>query len=320
MKKFKQLFEASAAPAQDYKQKKDDDAEVKDIKPRSKGEEDFVAQHKTEKKNHPVAPDEVHSGDRPKGKKGKTGEDHEGTEEKGEPILKTYTQFAKMGGFGGDSYKGVGKSAGEKAAVMQGSSKVSEEVDLDEGQKPYVSSDRDGKHVMNASGKIVKTFKDMDSANAYLHKHYNKLMKEDVDLDEGFIPLSRVKKYEAAGKKIYYHVLHNGKDAAGKFDNYDKAKKAAKEYRSRMRKQGYDSSGVSIDPYVSESIEFNEAFNAGSLKLKSGETVKLDDSNAKALNSAMERLSGRNQLAMKAEVLKDKKSFEAMIKFAKSVS
>ena len=48
-------------------------------------------------------------------------------------------------------------------------------------QKPYVSSDRDGKHVMNASGKIVKSFKDMDSANAYLKKNYNKLMKEAVE-------------------------------------------------------------------------------------------------------------------------------------------
>ena len=62
---------------------------------------------------------------------------------------------------------------------------VPEEVDLDEGkQKPYVSSDSDGKHVMGASGKIVKSFKDMDSANAYLKKNYNELMKE-VDLDEG---------------------------------------------------------------------------------------------------------------------------------------
>jgi len=65
-------------------------------------------------------------------------------------------------------------------------SNFKEEVDLDEGkQKPYVSSDSDGKHVMGASGKIVKSFKDMDSANAYLKKNYNKLMKEDVDLDEG---------------------------------------------------------------------------------------------------------------------------------------
>lgn len=45
-------------------------------------------------------------------------------------------------------------------------------------QKPYVSSDSDGKHVMTASGKVAKTFKDMDSANAYLKKHYDDLLNE----------------------------------------------------------------------------------------------------------------------------------------------
>ena len=60
-----------------------------------------------------------------------------------------------------------------------------EEVELDEAkQKPYVSSDRDGKHVMNASGKIAKSFKDMDSASAYLKKNYNKLMKEKLDKED----------------------------------------------------------------------------------------------------------------------------------------
>ena len=60
-----------------------------------------------------------------------------------------------------------------------------EEVELDEAkQKPYVSSDRDGKHVMNASGKIAKSFKDMDSASAYLKKNYNKLMKEKLDTED----------------------------------------------------------------------------------------------------------------------------------------
>ena len=45
-----------------------------------------------------------------------------------------------------------------------------EEVELEEAkQKPYVSSDRDGKHVMNASGKIAKSFKDMDSALSLIH-------------------------------------------------------------------------------------------------------------------------------------------------------
>jgi len=94
--------------------------------------------------------------------------------------------------------KGVDKEI-EKSGIKKGSKEAKlihrllkgrggskkEEVELDEGkQKPYVSSDSDGKHVMGASGKIVKSFKDMDSANAYLKKNYNKLMKEEVDLDE----------------------------------------------------------------------------------------------------------------------------------------
>lgn len=50
-------------------------------------------------------------------------------------------------------------------------------------QKPYVSSDRDGIHVMNGSGKVAKSFgrNDKDKAQAYFKKHYDKLMKEDTD-------------------------------------------------------------------------------------------------------------------------------------------
>jgi len=48
-------------------------------------------------------------------------------------------------------------------------------------QKPYVSSDRDGFHVMNGSGKIVKSFKDKRLAQAYWKKNYDDLMKEGMD-------------------------------------------------------------------------------------------------------------------------------------------
>ena len=51
-------------------------------------------------------------------------------------------------------------------------------------QKPYVSSDSDGKHVMGASGKIVKTFKDMAAANAYLKKNYDELMNEGFEIQQ----------------------------------------------------------------------------------------------------------------------------------------
>ncbi len=60
-----------------------------------------------------------------------------------------------------------------------------EEVELDEAkQKPYVSSDRDGFHVMNGSGKIAKSFKDKKLAQAYLKKNYDKLMKEELDKED----------------------------------------------------------------------------------------------------------------------------------------
>jgi hypothetical protein len=167
MKKFNQLFKEEA-PASDYKREKDSEDEVKDIAPRSKEEEDFVTKHKVNKIGHPVAPDEQHTGDRPKGKKGKAGADHKGADEKGEPILKTYKDFT---------------------------SKIKEEVEL-----------------------------------------------------------------------------------------------------------------------------IDEAFKKGSLKLKSGESVDVDEATAKMLNNALGQLSGSNKKRMETEAMKDKKSFEAMVKFAKAAA
>ena len=63
MKKFKELFEAPGAPAQDNKVEKDDDKEVKGYKPRSKGEEDFANAHMVTKVPHPVAGDAQFNGD-----------------------------------------------------------------------------------------------------------------------------------------------------------------------------------------------------------------------------------------------------------------
>lgn len=52
---------------------------------------------------------------------------------------------------------------------------------VSEAQKPYVSSDSDGKHVMNSAGKIHKSFKTMDQANDYLKKNYKKLSEVTVN-------------------------------------------------------------------------------------------------------------------------------------------
>ena len=191
MKKFKNLFEADA---KDYKKKEDDEEEVLGYKPRSKEEEDFLNLHKGDKMDHPTAPDEQFSGDRPKSKKGKTGMDSKGPSEKGQELSMTFKQFMKLGGNIGNA-KYLGMNAGEKAPVMQGSSKVSEEVE-----------------------------------------------------------------------------------------------------------------------YI------DEAFKKGMLKLKDGKSVKVDEATAKMLNNAMKQLNPGNRKKMETEAMKDKKSFDAMVTFAKAAA
>lgn len=177
MKKFKDLIEADA---KDYKKEKDSEDEVKDIEPRSDGEKKFRDFHKTDRKKHPTAGDEVFDGNRKGGKVGKSGQDKTGYDEPGEPILKTYAQFAKMGGHGGDSYKGVGKSAGEKAAVMQGSSKIKEEVELvDEAFKAGKIQFKDGKY------KVIdeKTASILNNAMKELNATNRKRMETEAKKD-----------------------------------------------------------------------------------------------------------------------------------------
>ena len=58
---------------------------------------------------------------------------------------------------------------------------------------------------MNASGNRVKTFKNFDQANAYLKKNYNKLMREEVALDEGFINIGGAKVKDDK-KSILQHI------------------------------------------------------------------------------------------------------------------
>lgn len=96
MKTFKQLVEAPGAPAADNKGEKDDEREVKGLKPRSKGEEDFVKAHMVTTSGHPVA----------------TVAQFKGTVDGGDPE-KTHK--------GGKTHGG-----GEKQPVMQGSSKMRE--------------------------------------------------------------------------------------------------------------------------------------------------------------------------------------------------
>ena len=176
MKKFKDLL--SEQIAADYKEKKDDEKEVKGYKPRSKGEEDFANMHTVDKVNHPVAEPGQHTGDR-KGPKSDTGEDHDGPEKKGQELSMTYSQFMKLGGWGQSSARGADKSQGDMKPVMQGSSKVAESVELDEAVKPGNVKLKSGESVMlskDDAEAINDAMKELNSSNK--KKMQDELMKD----------------------------------------------------------------------------------------------------------------------------------------------
>ena len=177
MKKFKDLL--SEQIAADYKEKKDDEKEVKGYKPRSKGEEDFANMHTVDKVIHPVAEPEQHTGDR-KGPKSDTGEDHDGPEKKGQELPMTYSQFMKLGGWGQSSARGADKSQGDMKPVMQGSSKVTESVELiDEAFTAGKIEFKDGKY------KVIdkKTAEILNNAMKELNTTNRKRMETEAKKD-----------------------------------------------------------------------------------------------------------------------------------------
>lgn len=164
MKKFRDLFEASGAPSQDFKSKKDADQEVKGLKPRSKGEEDFANAHSVEKINHPVSTEAQHSSTNAQ-------QSHEG----GKPNAKGETSPIKQGsseeqakGKEFKSMKQYGRP-GDRNPVQQGSSKLKEEVELEEGVIDTLKKIKDRKQAMPVKFQNGKTLKvDLTTASALL--------------------------------------------------------------------------------------------------------------------------------------------------------
>ena len=88
----------------------------------------------------------------------------------------------------------------------------------------------------------------------------------------------------------------------------------------RMMSFGDDDDMISAAYESVEETELEEAtFKASNLKLKSGETVKLDMKDAKVLNDMMKTLSDKNSKEMGTNLMKDKKGFEEILAFAREV-
>lgn len=177
MKSFKDLYEAPKDPMPRHGigmtinqvDIEPDDEEATKYKPRSRKEQEFAAKHTIQKVNHPVAPDSQFTGDKVGdpmshvgGKKqapGETAQIKQGSSDV-KPTGREFKSFLQY------------NRAGERNPVMQGSSKIKEEVELEEGVVDTLKKIVSSKQPMDVKFKNGKSLKvDNKTANALLTVH-----------------------------------------------------------------------------------------------------------------------------------------------------
>ena len=178
-KSFQQFREdAQGVPAKDLKPKKDDDKEATDLKPRSKGEEDFKNSHKKDEVKHPVAAVDQfsHKDNNPHDHKGFDGEPGER-----KPIKQGSSNVSKDGKDGATKKsppRSADKTGGETKPVKQGSSNIKEEQDsesvmdtlrnINESGNPMKVEFTDGTSLLvdlNTASKLTKIHESLNSFN-----------------------------------------------------------------------------------------------------------------------------------------------------------
>lgn len=163
-----------------------------------------------------------------------------------------------------------GKARGD--VVIHKDGRMSHYRDGDHHDFPYVATDDEGtryRHVSKAAAN--KHMKKIHESLDIVEEELNELpsgrwtywketgvneTKEQLS-EEIEIPASHIAKHKAAGKKVFHRVLHGGKDATGKFDDYSSAKASASKHRGWLKKNGYDPTGVKVHHYV-ESADLSE--------------------------------------------------------------
>ena len=167
IKKFSAYI--AEAPAADYVAPKDDDAEVKGYKPRSKGEEDFANAHMVQKNDYYAVP----------------GQDHvfNGSVKEvmiqpnnGEPVQKQGSSDVNQPTGGGDSKRGADKSQGDKITT------VKEEIQLDEREDTATQVARELKKMgVKSNAKEADIIKKIPDVLKKMGLGNNKLIKRDPD-------------------------------------------------------------------------------------------------------------------------------------------
>jgi hypothetical protein len=222
---------------------------------------------------------------------------------------------------------------------------ANEEVELDEvTDQERLSARKIQRDAQTARHGIAR--KPGESMVAYLNrakKHKEKMQKEEVELDESITKMSH--------GRLEFHLNTNTPHGsytndemkaerdrrlkAGEGQAYKAAKTGLSEVTQSAVKKTVTFTGsdgkshtrnvplkrIDRDEHgqekIRESVELDEAFNVGMLKLNDGGSVILKKEDVDVLNSLFKSLSSTNRKKMESTAMKDKNGFNEILSFAR---
>lgn len=206
---------------------------------------------------------------------------------------------------------------------------VREEVEgLDELSKDTLTSYAIKAHRKgDMAARMSKSGADKDMAN-YANKRFQGVQTaikklgeaEDSQLDE--LKKSTLGSYI---RRAAVDTYHRGQDAEmhstsrGKAKTYAFAQRHGELENKARRKASNRVTGIerATKQLQKESYDLNEAFKAGSVKLKDGSSVILKTEDAKLLNKLMDDLNPTNRTKMMSVAMSDKNGFNEILGFAR---
>lgn len=145
-------------------------------------------------------------------------------------------------------------------------------------------------------------------------------MRESYDLEEAVevshdrYMRSHGKKARDTGQSTDWMFTHKQYGEPSKDEmmshrgSFKDAKKAAQKWAASKGKYSV---------YIMESVKLEEEIRAGLMKLKSGESITVSSKDASIINEVLSSLNSTNKKKMEEELMRDKVSYQRMLKFAK---
>lgn len=280
-----------------------------EVNPLPRRTKNFVDKHTVQKINDPVAPEDQFTApkikkDTSKGASYKHGEDTAVYEEtdaektkketmKTFPTVKEATKHAgKISAVANNDEREYGDKAGRISAALDKSPK--KKVSLPKAPWDKVEEE---------------TMSDAETAK---RENIVKSMKKNT---QGFKD-----RYGDRWKSVMYatatkNAMKEALDPVGKedadVDNDGKKNTKSDQYLKNRRK--------AIAAKIKESVDLDEAFKVGAMKLKDGSSVSLTKESAEALNGLFNQLNSSNKSKMEERLMSGSNGFDEILAFAKEV-